>query len=107
VRRREQAVDELRPRLGTFVGDERVDLGERRRQADQVERDAADQRRAVGARLRLEPRRALRRREQFVDRRSATFDRGPHRRRVGPVRRGLLRSAQHHGQRQRRQHGSG
>ncbi len=55
VRRRQQRVDQPLPRVGTRVGDEGVDLGRRRRQAEQVEIGAADQRAAIGARRRREP----------------------------------------------------
>ena len=42
VRRGEQAIDEPFVGVGTFVGQKRVDLRGRRRQAGQVERDAAE-----------------------------------------------------------------
>ena len=48
VRRREQPIDELLVGVGRRVGEEGVDLGERRRQAGQVEGHPADQRGAVG-----------------------------------------------------------
>jgi hypothetical protein len=48
ARRREQAIDEALVRIRRRVGDESVDLLERRRQARQRQADAADQRLAVG-----------------------------------------------------------
>ena len=44
VRRGEQAVDEFLVGVGRLVGEEGVDLFGRRRQAGQIERDAADER---------------------------------------------------------------
>ena len=60
MRRGEQAVDQLLVGQRVRVGDEGVDLLRRRRQADQVEREPADQGAAVGLRrrrqaFRLEP----------------------------------------------------
>ena len=52
--RGEQAVDEAFVRVGRGVGDERIDLLERRRQARQRQRDAADQGFLVGGRGWLE-----------------------------------------------------
>ncbi len=54
VRRGEQAVDHTGERLGRLVGQERLDLVGRRRQAGQVERRAADQRALVGGLRRRE-----------------------------------------------------
>ena len=53
VRRGEHAVHQLLVGVGRRVGEERVDLRERRRQAAQVERQPADQRRLVGLGRRL------------------------------------------------------
>ena len=55
VRRREQAVDDLRERVGRLVLLERLDLVGRRRQAGQIERRAADQRALVGGAHRRQP----------------------------------------------------
>jgi hypothetical protein len=55
MRAGEQAVDELFVSVGRGVGEERVDLGERRRQAGEIERRAADQLRLVRFGRRLEP----------------------------------------------------
>src|SRR3712207_7248708 len=44
----QQPVDCLLVRVGRRIGDERLHLRRRRRQAGQVERDAADERAAVG-----------------------------------------------------------
>ena len=52
VRRREQPVDQLLVGVGVAVRDERVDLLRRRRQADQVEVQPADQRAAIRLRRR-------------------------------------------------------
>ena len=43
MRRREQPIDDMLASLGRFVGEERGDFGGRGRQADQVERHAAEQ----------------------------------------------------------------
>ncbi len=48
LRRIDQAVDELVVRLGRFVGDEAIDLGQRGGQAGQVEAHAANERGFVG-----------------------------------------------------------
>ena len=48
ARRGEQPVDHLLIRVGRGVGEERLDLFRRRRQADEVEGDASQERRAVG-----------------------------------------------------------
>ena len=48
VRAGEQAVDEFLVGVGVFVGDEGFDFGGGGRQAGEVEREAADERAAVG-----------------------------------------------------------
>ena len=55
VRRREVPVDEVGVRVGRRVGDEPRDLGRRRGQPPQIERQPADQRPAVDGRRRLQP----------------------------------------------------
>ena len=50
MRRRQQPLDQAVKRVGSRVADEFVDLLRRRRQADQVERRAANQRRPIGRR---------------------------------------------------------
>ena len=48
ARRREQPIDRSLVGVGAIVGEEGVDLRRRRRQAGEVERDAAQQRDAIG-----------------------------------------------------------
>ena len=48
VRRRQQPVDLLLVGVRDFVGQERIDFFDRRRQADQIETQAAEQRDAIG-----------------------------------------------------------
>ena len=55
VRRGEQPVDQPLVGVGPGVGEEGLDLGGRRRQAEQVEAEPADQRRAVGLGRRARP----------------------------------------------------
>jgi 3-phenylpropionate/trans-cinnamate dioxygenase ferredoxin reductase subunit len=49
-RRRQQPVDELLVGVGVWIGDERLHVFRRRREADEVEVDAPDQRPAIGLR---------------------------------------------------------
>ena len=55
MRRSQVAVDEVAVGVGRRVADEPGDLGRRRRQPPQVEREPADQRAAIHRRRRLEP----------------------------------------------------
>ena len=48
--RRQQPLDQAVERVGSRIADEFVDLLRRRRQAHEVERRAADQRRSIGRR---------------------------------------------------------
>jgi hypothetical protein len=96
VRRREQAVDGAFVRVGRAVGEEGVELCERRRQADQVERQAPQQRRAIGLGGRREAGALRTRGRERIDRRDVGSWRcRPHRGAVGPMMRracsGLLR----------------
>ena len=70
VRRGEQAVHGLLVGVGRGVGEEGIDLLERRRQADQVEREAAEEGLARGLGRGLEPFRLEARGDEAVDRRA-------------------------------------
>ena len=69
VRRGEQPIDDLLVGAGRFVGQKGIDLGRRRRQADQVERHAAQQRALVGRRRRRQAGRFEPRQNESIDRR--------------------------------------
>ncbi len=93
VRRREQAVDDALVGLWRCIGEERVEFGRRRRQPDQVERDAAQQRRAVGGLCRRQAVRRQLRHHERVDRMAVGGRLLSARCRVGPMRGGFWASA--------------
>ena len=55
VRRGQQSIDQALVGVGRSIGEECIDLGDARRQADQIERNAADQTLAVGWRRGARP----------------------------------------------------
>ena len=63
----QQPVDQFFHRIGTAVGHERIDLFGRQRQACQIEREPAGERRPVGLRLRGKPFRLEPRQDETVD----------------------------------------
>ena len=67
VRRREQRIDQMLPRVRRLVADERVHLRRRRRQAEEIEVGAPHERVPIGARRRLQPARAARGLEESID----------------------------------------
>ena len=71
VRAGQQPIDELVVGVGRRIGDERLDLLRRRRQADQVEVRAANQLAAIGGRVRRNALRFQPRQDEAIDRRAA------------------------------------
>ena len=68
ARRREQAIDQLFIRIGRIIAYERLDFFRRRRQAGEVVRHAANERAAIGRRIRLQAGRGKPRVNEAVDR---------------------------------------
>ena len=67
LRRCQQAIHHLRERIRRLVGDKRIDFGRRRRQSDQVERRAPQQRDLVRGRPRRDRLRLQFRRDEAID----------------------------------------